>query len=347
MRALLLGLLATGCNNIVGIKELTDPEVCLGTIRVCGEPVAGPLPIEAGLLDTDADPRCATATQIDGPELCVVAARSITVDGPVRPFGSRQLVLLASDSIVLGAGAVLDGTSRIGSRGPDANDMACPFATPPVSDTTGSGGAGGSFGDVGGLGGLGIGAMAKAGMPAPITTATALRGGCPGSAGSISGGSASPGGASGGAIYLLAKNTITIERTAIVHASGAGGGGGSGGGGGGGGGAGGMIVLDAAELAIDGDVVAQGGGGGEGGTAIDDGAFGAVGPMAYDARAPGGAGGTTGGDGGDGASVMRAAMAGKPGTSGGGGGGGGGGAGIVIARGALAGGQRITPPPRQ
>ncbi len=350
MRRLLLGLVAsTGCTNILGIEDLSDPEVCLGAMNICVEPVAGPLRIESETIDTERDHRCATVAQLDGPDLCVIAARSITFVGTNRFVGKRPLVVFASDTILVTTGAILDVSSQRDMPGAGADSVFCAAGAMPGVDASAGGGAGGSLGGVGGNGGDGTtagGAPGGTATPA-IAAPLSLRGGCAGQAGNFVGpATASPGGSSGGGLGLLAKTSITLQTLAAIRASGGGGAGGAIRGGGGGGGSGGMVVLDAPALALDGTVIAQGGAGGEGGGTMIDGAAGADGPVEYDTFAKGGSGATgNGGNGGDGSARSSAAGRGGAGASGGGGGGGGGGAGIIVVRGTVTGMPAIDPAP--
>ena len=219
-----------------------------------------------------------TITDISGQKLCLISGTSITLaPGLTRASGSHPLVLFAALDIRIPAGSALDVSSHLGqpSTGPAANDASCPHVDGMGSSTIGGGGgAGGSFRalpELGGSGGTGSSpsSITAAGVPQAFAgPITALRGGCPGGNG---GNHASPlgvGGASGGAVYLLAGHAISIGGT--IDASGAGGVGGpatpTSAGGGGGGGAGGFVVFDAMSTNITGTVIALGGGGGGGGS---------------------------------------------------------------------------------
>jgi hypothetical protein len=255
---------------------------------------------------------------------CVIAAPQITI-GPnitVRATQSGSpwpLVLLATSGDLTIHGT-LDVASHQG-QGPNlVGAGADPASCMPHNGTMGGGGAGGSFVSSGGAGGT------SGGTPQGPATASTLRGGCPG--GSAGPNGSQVGGQGGGAVYLVAKNAITIDG--LVDASGAGGTRGLGSAslasGGGGGGSGGMIAL-AAEGAItvtaNGALIADGGGGGGGGVL---GAPGGDGHEWTSTLAPlGGSPGVPGSMnvGGNGAYLNMAASDGSTGltTAGGGGGG--------------------------
>jgi hypothetical protein len=189
------------------------------------------------------------------------------------------------------------------------------------------GGAGGSFGGTGGYGGLRNNQppATDSGVPGtvvPLPAPQALRGGCRGQDGYMTG---AIGGFGGGGIYLAAGNSISVEAGGAINASGAGGNGGAmPARGGAGAGSGGMIVLDAMTVSVLGRVFADGGGGGEGSGNNNDGNYG------YESdgtsRAQGGNGNAVGGsDGGPGSygMMVNGGDGGNDGADSGGGGGGG------------------------
>jgi hypothetical protein len=329
-------------------------------------------------INTDATETCTrvlpqTGSPTAAPELCVIAAGTITAQGTVTVTGARALVLIAAETIVVADGATLDASSTTKTNprrvGPGANLGPC--ARPGGADGQAAGaggGAGGSLATKGGDGGRGNlnadpmkgqrvaqGGRAGGTQSAPLL----LRGGCPGGKGGDSqivagAGNGGAGGAGGGAVYLIAGASITV--TGDVFASGAGGdaiNNNSGGEqGGGGGGTGGMIGFDAPTVTLDGRVVANGGAGGGGGGQDTGGK-------------PGGDGTTTDwntqatpGDGGSGGPPQIRIAKGAPGTAVGmtanidgpdadtGGGGAGGGLGIVTVYGKLAGAvSSVSPAP--
>lgn len=271
------------------------------------------------------------------PDACIVAfthVESCSIGGDlVRVVGHRPLVLVATDSLETG-GLLVD--SENGLRAPGANPAACA-----AGKSLAGGGAGGSFMTKGGSGGDGAVGAGNLGAPAVVGAPTRLRGGCPGD------GADDVRGNGGGAIYLLAGNTIRINGP--INVSGAGGAGGDvGGGGGAGGGAGGMIVLVAPTVIVsDGSaqrsggsplLYAAGGGGGAGGLASGAGSPGGdVIPSGFPNFGPGYGGGNyctppctpENGKGGAGSSGSGDGAPGGAGTSSGGGGGGGGGIGYI------------------
>ena len=348
-----------------------DAQVCFGkgVVQFCltSAPTTDKT-LQATNFNTDGNSCTQTFPQSNGPDLCVVAYRNLTVSGTITATGNRALVLLGAQTVTIDGNGTVDVSSRSNNparRGAAANFASCPAVARGGSDSGGAaGGAGGSFGTQGGNGGLGDkndsgppagsapGAVAGAAQPTP----TVLRGGCAGSAGgngsidqTKAGG---PAGDGGGAVFVIAGQSITIAGN--VFASGAGGGANGGGGGaeegGGGGGAGGMIGLDAPALNITGMVVANGGGGGGGGTIDRGGTGGGDGTTNnWNAQADHGTGGFnpqagSGGDGANGAAINQTANL-TPADNDGGGGGGGGGLGVIASWGTITGGTMMSPAP--
>jgi len=313
-----------------------DASGCWGTgvVKICpGTAPAGMVTL-TGDFDTGTSPDCKPYQVAPGAlplDACVVTARAITVSGTFTVTGPRPLVLLASDTITVQAGATLDVSShREPARtGPGANATACNASGDGTPDFNGcGGGAGGSFGDTGGKGGDGDSGAAGGQAGAKAATVDILRGGCPGGGGGgTTGGTA---GAGGGAVALLAGTSILVSGT--INASGAAGDGAAGfSDGGGGAGSGGMIVLDAPTLFGGGTLIANGGGGGEGASNNPGSPGLEPDPTMPLSAAPGGSGNTNAGNGGDGAAgTTTTGQSGSDGTSNDGGGGGGGGAGYVV-----------------
>jgi hypothetical protein len=335
----------------VSVDVPPDASACFGTgaVRICLAKVpTEPLTIDDGLtLDTGTSSLCAAVVS-GGENYCVVAATTINmIETLVRATGPKPLVLLATDSITSTATAFLDvGSHRdvAESLGAGADYSTCGPGTAAVGS---GGGAGGSFAGGAGNGGNGNNAAGSGGIAAAATTLpiNTLRGGCAGQTGA--GPSASDRGLAGhggGAVFLIAGNTIDLAGK--LNASGEGGGGGlSNTGGAGGGGAGGMIGLDAPTIRITGALVANGGGGGEGcsvgGSGGDTGDDGGL-----VTAANGGAGQSgTGGDGGNGAAGPAAGPGESADPGSGGGGGGGGGAGIILAPTGANLGTQVSPAP--
>ena len=323
--------------------------------------------------------------QNNGPALCVIAGTTIDVPAgtTVRAIGlvpasstataTNPLVLIATRSITI-AGTI-DVSSHLGetiggapARGAGARTLTGCFVAG-VDGAVGNGAnggggaAGGSFAALGGNGGTGgnnggTGRGTAAGAGAP----TVVHGGCPGGNGGNGAGvdpttnttfGGGTGGPPGGAIYLLAGDSITIAATGKLNASGAGGAGGSAGfdasGGGGGGGAGGLIVLDAARVSSTGVIFANGGGGGAGGgnDGRNDAGNAGTDPIAPTTAAAGGTGTNNGGAGGAGGAGITAPLVGRNGSGNFpqcGGGGGGGATGVIKVFGGTLGGT-VSPPP--
>jgi hypothetical protein len=340
------------CNaqQICERASLNDPNVdaqtCVGTglVRICLQtPPTAPLTISTStIIDTDSSSMCAPIAS--GGNYCVLAATTISVEALLRATGSRPLVLVARDSIAV------SNTIDVGSHrgvtpetGAGADPATCAAGTSPG---TSGGGAGGTFAGTGGTGGNSD--SNAGGTPALVTALTELQGGCAGQDGQ--GAAKGVKGHGGGAVFLLAGNTIDVGGG--INAAGEGGSGGANtDSGGGGGGAGGMIGFDAPMITGRGLILANGGGGGGGSGGANPGGAGSD-PSSITA-APGGngavaGGGPVGGDGGAGSAGLPAG----PGVNGandptnetGGAGGGGGGAGLVKAPATANLGTQVSPP---
>ncbi|HEY0483664.1 MAG TPA: hypothetical protein VGD37_39365 [Kofleriaceae bacterium] len=349
-----------------------DARLCFGRglVTVCLDKA----PTDAVLLGNSIDTTGSSCMQVvsqasGGPELCVIAGKSVTVSATVVATGSRALVLIGADLVhVVGT---LDASSKhpvggpgSGRKGAAAGTGTCAAAGAGKNDAGGGGGgAGGSLGTTGGAGGDGDGnntgqpvGKSTGGSPGAAQTPPAvLRGGCSGGAGgdgantdaSHTGGA---GGEGGGAIYLIAGQMIVVDGD--IFASGAGGSATSGPQGaeqgGGGGGSGGMIGLDAPTIQVSGRIAANGGAGGGGGADRGGGDGGDGSTALWNTRAPPGQGDTNPqGNGGNGAAGTAIGMAGQldVADAAGGGGGGGGGLGIVWIDGMLSAGAMISPAP--
>jgi hypothetical protein len=329
-----------------------DSDACYGSgglFTACfAAPPSSSLSIDSNKttkLDTDGSD-CVVMHQAGGPDVCVIAASTISINSDLRATGSRPLVLVAATTLELGA--TIDVSTHDGNDGAGADPTACGTAGAGMANNSGGGGgAGGTFGGKGGAGATGAnGNGGTGGAAAALGTApTFVRGGCAGADGG--GTNAGTGGHGGGAIYLIAGTSISLNSSANIKASGDLGGGGAKHTGGGGAGAGGLIGLDAPAVSIDdnADVWANGGGGGEGGGDNDAGNDGNTSSQP-DQAASGGNGNTNGGNGGDGGYGTHAAQDGGPDSAGGGGGGGGVGViRIFQAGGAPSTGDDVSPPP--
>lgn len=235
--------------------------------------------------------------QTQGPDLCVVRYRNITLgsSGTLGFSGTRPVALTAQGNVLI-QGVVYTGA------GPDSITGGVGLAFGGGGITSGgNGGSGSDTGTVnnGGLGGAAGGTRAL----------RPLQGGRSGGAGG--GNDPTPGGTGGGALALVACGSLIV--TAQIDAGGRGGSGGiaetnfgaaNGGGGGGG------LLLEGDSVTVSGGLSANGGGGGGGGTRNfgaanygQPGASGgytstpALGGAALDTAGAGGRGGTDAGNG--------------------------------------------------
>ena len=337
---------------------LTDAATCetiasLG-VNLCpsGAPAAGiEIMVDESLDTTDgtttpSDPSlvCAPAPGAMPSQVCILYAQSIKIDSGVTlsAHGNNVLVLISTSSIDIEGS--LDVASHVGAGGqvgPGPNNGRCDGG----NNANGNGGGqGGSNGTRAGNGGNEEGTNNTAGIAGAAIAPVALARGCNGSDGSGSGGSHG----AGGGVVLLAAPQMTIGDAGRIDASGASGtGAGAGRHGGGGGGSGGMIVIDAAAIAVtgSGQLFANGGHGGGGSSFFNAGASGSDPTGA----GSGGSAGTAGGSGGDGGAGAFGATPAAPGIDGqsntDGGGGGGGGAGFVLVHSgtSLAGNPNVSP----
>jgi hypothetical protein len=314
-----------------------------GLYRAClTVPPAGDYILPA-MIDTRDETVCTERADQEGggaQDICVISATNILINTPTRVYGSRPVVLVATETLRITSG--LDASSVRGLyNGPGNNDLSCALTKQEHGDAgsevvASGGGAGGTFQTVGGKGGNGEGGTSKGGTADQVPTLSFIRGGCPGGDGGLAGASTgSSGGTSGGAVYLIAGTSITLLAGAVVNASGAGGaGGGKGatrGGAGGGGGSGGLIGFDSPKVAIAAGarVLANGGGGG-GSAGSGNGPAGNNGEPADITTAPFPAlGATAVTAGGNGGNVSAPAGAGTNGSGAESGGGGGGGVGYI------------------
>jgi hypothetical protein len=323
----------------------SDADACFGKdpFRVClaAAPTRPLMISELRPIDTAVQSNC-VATVPAGSFGCVLAGTTITVAATLRAFGSRSLVLIASETIEITETGLVDVGSHRGAThelgaGADPQD---PQACAPGQLPDRGGGAGGSFVGRGGKGGASdLFPDERGGTPGAARNAIAqLRGGCAGQAGAGTNGARPPGGHGGGAVLLIAVKGISVAEGGAINAAGEGGAGGFASptsAGGGGGGAGGMIVLDAQDITSSGLILASSGGGGGGGSTDSPGAPGAD-PSTPDPAVGGAEGQTDGGRGGNGSTSGTTAGGGDGAnggtlTGGGHGGGGGGGTGIVKA----------------
>lgn len=316
-----------------------------------------PLPTQAitlpSTIKTDTD-QCiggTIATLGTNQQVCVYAGTTVTINA-TNVSGKLPLVIASLGDIAVNG--LLDVSSR-NRKGPNANSMYCTYTNVngQASNNGGGGGAGGSFASAGGAGGAGGGGAAGASTGAAGTSV--LRGGCHGGDGGDGNqGRGGNGGDGGGAVYLVARGTITVSST--IDASGQLGRGGelgqngnNAGAGAGGGGSGGMILFHAMRLTVPGGgrLVANGASGGGGGSPGGNGVDGRNPDPTMPSVAPrGGNGNPNGSNGGDGAVGTSTGHDSSTAGDSGGGGGGGGGVGMikVLAGGVPGPNANISPP---
>ena len=333
------------------IDGLVGPPYCFGKatgsglFRYCAPALSDVQLSLASFIRTDTGGDCtsfATQASNEVPGVCVIYARTINVPSAgVRVEGPRPLVLVAIESIEVEG--VLDVASHVTSMpGAGANPAGCePLAA--AKSSTGGGKGGGAGGTAQGAGGAGgsAGTDGEGAQPKVAVAPGVVRGGCSGDIG-VAPNPCTPG-RGGGAVYLIAGSSITINNGGKIDASGSGA---SGGGSSGcGGGAGGMIGFDAPQIVSNGILMAVGGGGSSGNNA------GVQGGSDPSSPALGGSGGgnNAGGAGGPGAGgTTLTGFAGASVSQLLNGGGGGGGAGWIVVYG---GGSvpflmnRVGPPP--
>lgn len=286
-----------------------------------------------------------TITPPGGPEVRIVVADSISLGSTatLRATGTRPLMLVSWSTMTIDG--LIDVSSGAGP-GAGANPTECSGHAPTVgtSTTNGGGGGGGAGfqnngggGGTGGSSGDGVGGAAGG----TVATPTFIRGGCRGATGGAGDQTAVQGGHGGGAVHLVAHDSIAIAGR--ISAGGAGGAGANLDGGGGGGGSGGYMSFEAPSMTVGGGaILAANGGGGGGGADTIVAPAGQNGQLSATAATGGSvAGGGPGGDGG-----VQATPNGSNGTNSADGAGGGGGAvGFVIFYGtpAINGGATVSP----
>jgi hypothetical protein len=308
-------VLLTGCDRVWRIDELASPGdagvadnsdidapvdalVCFGSpdglFKPCINPPQGDLRL-SGDLETASDPRCTLMAQTTGIQVCVIAAQNNEVTAPLVARGNYPVVLIASGT--LRVNAPIDASSNANRKGAGGQGVCGTAGQGTDAPNGGGGGAGASFGYQGGGPAPGGGVTTTAHAADPPELLVDVRGGCTGYRGGVSttaGGIAGAGGRSGGAVYLIAGESIFVSST--INVSGGGGAGGPVRGGGGGGGSGGLIGFDAPALVVMAELIARGGGGGSGGSDAAAGNRGTE-PVNATGNTPGGAAATGTGSG--------------------------------------------------
>jgi hypothetical protein len=195
--------------------------------------------------------------QLDGPTLAVFAMKSLVIEqsAQVAVHGSRPLVILALDTIEVRGG--LDATATREARGGGFAQTPTGKGGSPgggAATRNFSAGGGGAFCGKGGSGGFATDdpPASKGGTPFGNAELVPLFGGAAG------GGAPNDldGGAGGGAIELVAGNSILIGSGGYVSV-----GGGGGAANGGGAGSGGAVLIEAPSVTVNGVIAANGGGG--------------------------------------------------------------------------------------
>lgn len=346
MRRCALLLLLVGCKQVFGLEAPaheaggTDagtrdalPDNCIGRglFTRCydtGEEPMGTWEAQEAIDSSNAGMCDAIVPQVDGPELCVIERASVVIDTQVYLVGPRPVVIVSSSTIEITPQALLAAVGfSAGFDGAGARPS-CGGTGQPSSFSAGAGGGGGGFGTAGGQGGVGKDTPSHA-IGGPATTLVRIEGGCGGGAGGV-GGSGTPaaGGFGGGAVYFVARDSITMNGWII--ASGTGGKGGMTLDGGGGGGSGGLVGFDAPTIVFGSTAqIAANGGGGGGGGDNNKGGDGGTAMSPGEAGAGGAPGSDEAGRGGAGAYLEVGAQVGLDGGLAAGGGGGGG-AGVVV-----------------
>jgi hypothetical protein len=330
------------------------------TEMIDGFPVCAYSPKPTALLTTDIttgptpSPDCDVKTGAPipgGGTICIVNANTITIPSTatITARGTNILVLIGDDIDISGKLQVDAATNTVACAAPNGTSR---------SNFGGAGGGGGGFATVGGGGGAGqAGNTVPVAGGAMVTLPAIPRPGCAGGNGGISSAPVAGGGPGGGAVWVIARRSISISGTlSVVGRGGAGGTGftytsGCGNGGGGGGSGGYMRIAAADSVTVGGRLSANGGGGGGGGACSGTPGSGGNDGTTNVTNAVGGPGGgtgtTSGGAGGIGGAI-EIPQDGYGGNTFGAGGGGGGAAGAIVivtpgfSRG---GGSQISPIP--
>jgi hypothetical protein len=132
-----------------GSDAMIDAQVCFGSglVKVCLDSApSNPVSYSgASTIDTSNAAACTkTFANPGGPELCVIAGTSITVNGTLTATGSRALVLIGATTVSVPG--TLDVSSAINvnpRRGAAANSGACANPGNPENDAGGAGGGAG------------------------------------------------------------------------------------------------------------------------------------------------------------------------------------------------------------
>ncbi|MBA3391026.1 MAG: hypothetical protein H0T89_00190, partial [Deltaproteobacteria bacterium] len=238
-------LLLTACHRVFDLDEVRRLDASVdaipddgcfgqygqdraGLVRICLDAMPDkPLDLPANVDTTN----CAiTAMQSNGVEVCVLAGTTVTVPFSARIHGARPLVVIAVRQLVIGVDGVIDVSGRRSMPTPaGANVASCSAPSQNAmninSGNGAGGGAGGALSATGGNGGTGStsGTPRSGGVSLASVAFDGVRGGCRGGrGGSTSYAMGGAGGSSGGALYLIAGESIVVRG--VINASGEGGG---------------------------------------------------------------------------------------------------------------------------
>lgn len=264
----------------------------------------------------------AVETQSDGTEVAVYVARSMTIQAGqnLTVTGSRPFVFVALNTIsifgTLNANATFDVAVAGGQAQKNADTQGGGFGGGGAGTPTAAGG-GGSYCGIGGPSGAESGPPANGGATYGNPQIIPLVGGSSGGAGDGYAGSG------GGAIQLVAGQSITIAPAGLIQVGAGGGGfGGISGQEANGGGSGGSILLESLVVTMNGTLASNGGGGGAGSSSGDPGGANATPNATPAAGGNSTAGPSSGGDGSGASAIDGTAGSFSAGNSAGGGGGG-------------------------
>lgn len=218
----------TRCNKVDpsnGLAAMLDEAAASTDLLLSG---ATTINTDAGTIVDQTGMRTPLTSQVNGSPIgsLVIKVKSFTTGGNISVEGTRALVILSGEDVVINHD--INVSARLDVNGPGAitNNASCRGGAPAANNADGgAGGGGGGFGTAGGTGGTGgipVIAGGTAGMIAGNPELVPLRGGCPGGVSSYnSGGSHAPG-AGGGAIQIVSGTRISVGDNAAILANGSG-----------------------------------------------------------------------------------------------------------------------------
>jgi hypothetical protein len=110
-----------------GVGVLSN--LCLAKVPTDAVTLSAPINTSVAGVCTQVLPQ--TGSPTSAPELCVIAGKTITVQGTVTVLGSQALVLIGAETVTVAASAILDAssaTSGPGRTGAGANPGGCSTA---------------------------------------------------------------------------------------------------------------------------------------------------------------------------------------------------------------------------